>query len=130
MNGKRILIAEDDPSIRRMTALRLEHEGFDVISVADGEAVVRQAQGKLPIHLILLDIKMPKMDGYEVCRELKSRPATAGIPIIVFTASESQMRLLAERCIEVGARDWLRKPFRTKELMEKVERALTESKEG
>ena len=121
---KRILIAEDEPSIRRMTQLRLEHEGYTVLQAQDGEEAVRQAQAAPKIHLILLDVRMPKLDGYQVCRELKRRPETAGIPIIVFTASESQMKIVAERCIEIGACDWLRKPFRTKDLLEKIQHAL------
>ena len=126
MAKQRILIGEDDPSVMKMTKLRLEHEGYDVVSAMDGEAVVNEAGGALPIHLILLDVKMPKLNGYEVCRMLKRRPATAKIPVIIFTASESQFQLLTDRCIEVGAADWLKKPFRTHELMTKIHRALGE----
>ena len=127
---KRILIAEDDPSILKMTKLRLEHEGYDVLAATNGEAALQQAASELPIHLILLDIKLPKLNGYEVCRTLKRQPDTAGIPVIVFSASESQLEHLADRCIEVGAVDWLRKPFRTKDLLDKIHRALAEEEGG
>ncbi len=126
---KRILIGEDDESISKMTRFRLEHEGYDVVEASDGEAVLEQAAA-LPIHLILLDIKMPRLDGYEVCRRLRGSQATAGIPVIVFTASESQMARLADKCIEVGASDWIKKPFRTKDLMEKIHRILGEEGSG
>ena len=127
---KRILIAEDDPSILKMTRLRLEHEGYDVLAATNGEAALQQAASELPIHLILLDVKLPKVNGYEVCRTLKRQPDTAEIPVIVFSASESQLEHLADRCIEVGAVDWLRKPFRTKDLLDKVHRALAEEEGG
>jgi len=123
---KRILLAEDEPSILKMTKLRLEYEGYEVLAATDGQAAIEQARTALPIHLILLDIKLPKFNGYEVCRALKRHAATAAIPVIVFTASESQLQHLADRCIEVGASDWIKKPFRTKELLAKISRALEE----
>ena len=126
MTQKRILVAEDDPSIMRMTTLRLQHEGYTVVSATDGEMALQRAADTIPIHLILLDIKLPKMNGYQVCTSLKQQPATAKIPVIVFTASESQLQYLADRCIEVGAADWIKKPFRAKDLMAKIHRALDE----
>jgi CheY-like chemotaxis protein len=123
---KRILIAEDDPSILKMTKLRLEHEGYDVVAVMDGEEALQQAAAQTPIHVILLDIKLPKLNGYDVCRALKHQPATADIPVIVFSASETHLQRLADRCIEVGATDWIKKPFRTKDLLTKIHRALGE----
>ena len=124
MSTTRILIAEDDPSILKMTRLRLEHEGFEVLTATDGEEALHQAVEQLPIHVILLDIRLPKLTGYEVCRTLKRHPTTAQIPVIVFSASESQMQHLADRCVEVGASDWIKKPFRTAELLAKIRRAL------
>jgi CheY-like chemotaxis protein len=126
MAEKRILIGEDDQSILKVTRYRLEHEGYEVLEAPDGEAVLRQVGTAGPVHLILLDIKMPRLNGYEVCRQLKSDPATARIPVIVFTASESQLTHLADRCIEAGASDWIKKPFRTKDLMQKIHRILGE----
>jgi len=127
---KRILIGEDDPSVLKITRLRLEYEGYDVVEAEDGEAVLRQAAASLPIHLILLDIQLPKRNGYDVCRALRRHGATATTPILIFTATEAQQRRLAERCIEVGATDWIRKPFRTKELLGKIHRALGETEGG
>lgn len=121
---KRILIAEDDQNILKMTKLRLEYEGYTVVSAFDGEEALQQATTELPLHLILLDIKLPKLDGYTVCRRLKHHPCTEGIPVIVFSASENELQRLADRCIEVGAVDWIKKPFRTKDLLDKIHRAL------
>ena len=129
MDKKRILIAEDEPNILKATRLRLEHEGYTVISAVDGEEALQQAESALPIHLILLDVKMPKLDGYEVCQRLKRNPVTAHVPIIVFTASETQSKRIADRCIELGASDWVKKPFQTKELLAKIQRALGEDEE-
>ncbi len=123
---RRVLIGEDDASILKMTKIRLEHEGFDVITAEDGQGVLEQAASHLPISLILLDIKMPKLNGYQVCRRLRQHTPTAGIPVIVFSASESHLSHLADRCVEVGADDWIKKPFRTKDLMVKIYHLLGE----
>ena len=130
MEKKRILVGEDERNILKMTAKRLQHEGYDVIGVTDGEAVVEQASAGLPIHLILLDIKLPGLNGYDVCRVLKRQATTADIPVIVFSASEGQMQRMAERCLEVGAADWIKKPFHTKDLMAKIHQALREEGGG
>ena len=121
---KRILIAEDDPDILKMATMRLTYEGYEVLLARDGEEALRQAAEGLPIHLILLDIKLPKRSGYDVCRLLRRQAVTATIPVIVFTASESQLQYLAERCAEAGVTDWIKKPFRTQELLGKIHRAL------
>lgn len=130
MDKPRILVGEDDPVILKMTTYRLQHEGFTVLSAADGEETLRQAESSLPIHVILLDINMPRRNGYEVCQELKKRPATARIPVIIFTGSERRMTQLADRCIEAGAADWIKKPFHTKELLEKIHRAMEAAQGG
>ena len=126
MDRKRILLGEDNLDVQKVTQRRLEHEGFEVITASDGADVLQQATQGLPIHVILLDIRMPKLDGYTVCRTLKQQPATAAIPVIIFSASEFELQRMADRCIEVGASDWIRKPFRSAELLEKIHRALGE----
>jgi CheY-like chemotaxis protein len=126
---RRILIGEDDVNILKMTKLRLEHEGYTVITANDGQQVLDQTGAQLPIHLILIDIKMPRLNGYQVCQKLKAQAGTARIPVIIFSASESQLQLLANRCIEVGATDWIKKPFRTQELSQKIHQALGEEDE-
>ena len=118
-----ILLAEDDLSVLKMTKLRLEHEGYEVIVATNGEEAVHQALAH-DASLILLDIRMPKLDGYEVCRQLRQAPGTAKTPIIVFTGSMAQWQQLTDRCIDLGITDWLKKPFRSKALLEKVHRAL------
>ena len=129
MTKKRILVAEDDAALLKATKVRLEHEGYHVITAVDGEDVLQQAASELPIHLIVLDIKMPKLDGYEVCQRLKRQPGTAAVPIIVVTGWEPQLSRLADRCIEVGAEDWLQKPYHAQELLAKIHRALGEGEQ-
>lgn len=126
---KRILIAEDDPSLRKMMKLRLQHEGFVVFISGDGEEALREAEKDQPIDLVLLDVKMPRMDGYEVCRRLRAMAAMANVPIIIMTASEGQMMQLLDRCIEAGADDWIRKPFQTGEIMSKIHRLVDKGTE-
>jgi CheY-like chemotaxis protein len=121
---QRILVAEDDPSILKMMKLRLEYEGFEVVLTVDGEQAFNQATADGVIDLILLDIKMPKLDGFEVCKRLKADPVTAKIPIILFTASEAHWLKLADRCIELGVADWIRKPFRSEDLLAKIRKVL------
>jgi CheY-like chemotaxis protein len=120
----RILLAEDDPAVLKVTQLRLVHEGYEVIVAMDGEQAVEQASADGAIDLILLDIKMPKLDGFQVCKRLKTNPVTRHIPIILFTASMTYWQQLVDRCIDLGVNDWLKKPFDTKELIEKVAKAL------
>ena len=129
MAKKHILIAEDDPSILKMTKLRLEHEGYKVTTAVDGEEALQRAEAELP-SLILVDVMMPKMNGYDVCRTLKRHPTTSRIPVVVFSASMSQVQHLADRCIEAGARDRIKKPFRTKDLLMKIDRALERERGG
>jgi CheY-like chemotaxis protein len=119
-----ILLADDDPSVRKMTRARLEHEGYEVAVASDGEEVLTQVAANAAIDLILLDLKMPKLNGLEVCRRLKADPATATIPVIIFTASEGFVERLAELCLELGATDWIEKPFRSTELLEKIRKLV------
>lgn len=120
MAKQRIMIAEDNQDIRQLTKCRLEHEGYAVLTAVDGEDVLQQVQAGPPVDLILLDVLMPKLDGYQVCRQLKGQRATKAIPIIVVTASEWPMTRLGDRCIEAGADGWIKKPFQARELLGKI----------
>ena len=128
MGKRRVLVVEDEANVLKATKARLEHEGYDVVAAVDGEGALQHVAAGLPIHLVLLDIKLPGLNGYEVCRRLKIQPVTSHIPILLFTASEAHAAYLTDRCIEAGANDWIKKPFRTTELMGKIRR-LMEDKE-
>ncbi|GIE99756.1 response regulator transcription factor [Paractinoplanes rishiriensis] len=117
----RILLAEDEPDILHMVALKLRQAGFDVIETGDGFAALEVAR-QVPPDLALVDIRMPRVDGIEVCRELRAGPRTADIPIIVFTArARPQDR---ERAYQAGADDYIVKPFSPRALVERVQAAL------
>ncbi len=116
---RRILVADDDPVLLQMMTLRLETLGFEVQVAFDGEEVLEQVKGKEPIDLILVDLKMPKLDGFEVCRQLKTLGKQ--IPVI---ASTAYWEALQDKCRDLGFTDVLKKPFATRELIEHVTQAL------
>jgi DNA-binding response OmpR family regulator len=98
--GRRILIAEDDRYLRRAAEARLRQQGFTVLTAADGEEALRVARAERP-DLILLDLIMPKVQGFEVLRELKAAEATTAIPVIVL--SNLGQETDRAQCLEGGA---------------------------
>ena len=116
-----ILLAEDDPDIRHMVAYKLGRAGFEVIEVVDGLAAL-DACLRDPPDLVLLDVRMPRMDGIAVCRELRAGPRTGGVPIIMLSArARPQDR---EQAFAAGATDYVVKPFSPRALVERVEATL------
>ena len=115
---QRILLADDEASIRRILETRLKMAGYDVVTAADGEEAVN-AFNKYNPDLVVLDVMMPKMDGYGVTREIRR---TADVPIIILTALGD----VSERItgLELGADDYVIKPFSPKELEARVKAVL------
>jgi CheY-like chemotaxis protein len=114
-----VLIIEDEKLIIVSTQMVLEASGFRVESATNGEEGIAKARGSAP-DLILLDIMMPGIDGWETLTRLKRDPATAGIPVVIFTAREHSRG--HQRSAEMGAVDYFRKPFEPDELIELVEK--------
>ncbi|MBN1503672.1 MAG: response regulator [Candidatus Eisenbacteria bacterium] len=114
---QRILIAEDDTNIRHVLKLQLESAGYEVIAVEDGIKALEEVNRQVP-DLILLDIMMPKMDGHEVCRRLKAGYHTSKVPIIMLTAKSTENDKV--NGLEIGANDYLTKPYSSKELVARV----------
>jgi DNA-binding response OmpR family regulator len=114
----RILLVDDEPSITKMVGKRLEVEGFEVAVAMDGEEALAKAQAQPPPDLIILDLMLPKMNGYEVCTMLKQDARHQKIPIIMFTAKASEKD--EKTAMECGANAYVRKPFRAPELVEKM----------
>ena len=113
-----ILIADDEEPIRELLTLYLEREGFRVITAGDGEQALAAARAQSP-DLIVLDLMMPKRSGYEVCRELRR---DSDIPILMLTArGEDVDRIVG---LELGADDYLGKPFHPRELTARVKAIL------
>jgi two-component system phosphate regulon response regulator PhoB len=116
-----VLVADDDPDILSLVALRLERSGFEVIVARDGEQAVAAALERAP-DLALLDVMMPKLDGYQVTEWLRGNQATRHMPVILLTARVQEADIA--RGIAAGADDYVRKPFSTQELQDRVQAAL------
>ncbi|MBA2450713.1 MAG: response regulator [Chloroflexi bacterium] len=117
MSKRTVLLADDDPGLRRLVGATLGAESFQILSADDGEEALAIARGEHPA-LILLDINMPGQNGLDVCRELKSDPATAGIKIVMLTASGAELD--RRRAFEAAADDYVVKPFSPIALLDKV----------
>ena len=116
-----ILIADDNPQNVELLQAYLEELGCRVVSAADGQETLKKVASAKP-DLILLDIMMPKMSGFEICRKLKRDPATAGIPICMVTALTEVGDI--ERAVEAGTDDFLSKPINRWELVTRVRSLL------
>jgi DNA-binding response OmpR family regulator len=114
----KVLIVEDDPNVVRLVTLYLKSDGHEVISAFDGELGLQLAQTKSP-DLIVLDIMMPKMDGMEVCREVRKQ---SNVPIVMLTARVEEEDVLAG--LDLGADDYVTKPFSPKQLAARVRAVL------
>ncbi len=113
----RILLVDDEPLIVKMLGRRLEAEGYEISIASDGQEALKKAQMDQP-HLIILDLMLPKLNGYEVCRLLKFDQKFKHIPIMMFTArTQEQDEKLG---IECGADLYIRKPFKAHELLKQI----------
>jgi two-component system alkaline phosphatase synthesis response regulator PhoP len=119
MPGKRILVAEDEPHILGLIVYSLEYAGFEVIEAVNGEDAIGMAVDDKP-DLILLDVRMPRMSGYEVCAVLKEQDSTKDIPIVFISARGQEAEI--KRGLELGAEEYILKPFAPDELYQRVER--------
>jgi DNA-binding response OmpR family regulator len=116
-----VLVADDDPDILALVRFRLERDGYEVLSAPDGETALDLARARPP-DLAVLDVMMPRLDGYEVTRRLREHGPTTTIPIILLTARVQEPDL--ERGFEAGADDYVTKPFSPQALGERVQAAL------
>jgi DNA-binding response OmpR family regulator len=119
----KILIAEDDQDIRELVVLTLQFSGYEVVSAVDGEQAVQKAQ-QHDFDLILMDVRMPRMTGYEACRELRQIEATRAVPIIMLSAKGQEAEIQAG--IDAGATQYILKPFAPDVLTRKIEEVLNE----
>ena len=125
---KRILVIEDDPDIALSLRLKLERDGgFEVVTAHDGGAGLRLAVERPP-DLVLLDLNLPGMDGFEVCRQLRKTPATAATPVIMLTARIGESDRVAG--LDMGADDYITKPFSPKEALARVRAVLRRFEQG
>jgi DNA-binding response OmpR family regulator len=117
----RILIAEDERDIRELIIFTLEFGGFQVLSATNGEEAVELARQHRP-DLIILDVRMPKMTGYEACRLLKSQEETRSIPVVFLSAKGQEAEI--RQGMEAGADAYILKPFAPDELIQQVRAIL------
>ena len=117
----RILVADDEQFLREMVAFRLRNTGHDVVVAVDGTEALRLASSARP-DLIILDVMMPGVDGFEVLRRIKADADLRGIPVIMLTAKGQERDVIAG--LSTGAADYVIKPFSLKELTMRVDKAL------
>ena len=117
----RVLVADDDEDILSLVAFRLERSGFTVLKACDGEEALRLATDEVP-DLAVLDVMMPKLDGYEVTRQMRANEKTSRIPVILLTARAQESDVAAG--FEAGADDYVKKPFSPQELGTRVQAIL------
>ncbi len=115
----RVLIAEDEPHIVESLSFVLQRSGYEVSSVLDGEAAILRLRSDPP-DMMILDVMLPKLNGFEVLKRVKSDPALRSIPVIILTAKgQVQDRRMAE---EIGVDGFMTKPFSNREIVDEVRR--------
>lgn len=118
---RKILVVDDDPNALRLIGYTLEQEGYQVVSAGDGLEGVNKAQDERP-DLVVLDVMLPGLDGYEVCRQLRQQPETAALPILMLSAKARQDD--KDVGLKMGADDYLAKPADPSAIVDRVKALL------
>jgi DNA-binding response OmpR family regulator len=118
----KILIAEDEPDIRELVAFMLRFAGYEVLAASNGEEAVQAATRETP-DLILLDVRMPRMTGYEACRLIKANPNLQDVPVVFLSAKGQESEI--QSGLDAGAEEYLLKPFSPDELTNRVRMILS-----
>ncbi len=117
----KIMVVDDEPDALELIEFNLKQAGYDVVTAGDGAAALKKARSASP-DLVILDIMLPEIDGFEVCKLLRRDPATAAIPILMLTARAAEIdRVLG---LELGGDDYVTKPFSPRELVLRVNKIL------
>ena len=116
-----VLVVDDEPNIVMSLEFLMEQAGFEVRAAADGEAALKAMEDKVP-DLVLLDVMMPKRDGYDLCQMIRAKPEWKDVRIIMLTAKGREVE--REKGMALGADDYVTKPFSTRELVERVKSFL------
>jgi len=118
--AKKILIVDDEPDVLKVESFRVKKLGYDVVTAVNGEEALTMIKQEMP-HLVLLDLRMPKIEGSEVCMRVKADKELNRIPVILVTASSENIVDTARLC---GANDYLLKPFDAEDLARKIEKFI------
>ena len=122
MSKGKILVVDDEINITQILQFSIGAEGYEVITAQNGEEAIEKARREQP-DLIILDIMMPRIDGYEACRILKANPMTKNIPVVLLTAKGRDIdKRLGQ---EVGAIDYIVKPFSPNKLIDRIHKLLS-----
>ncbi|HZE88172.1 MAG TPA: response regulator [Verrucomicrobiae bacterium] len=119
--GGKIVVADDDPIVLKFLAALLKDAGYEVTTAEDGEKALSRIREAQP-DLVIMDLVMPYHDGFEITRSLRNSPATRQLPIIILSMKDRESDVL--RCFELGADDYIRKPFNALELLARVKKIL------
>lgn len=125
MSREKILIAEDNPEGAELLEAYLDGADYDIEVATDGDDTLRKVQTFQP-DLILLDVMMPKISGFEVCKRLRAKPETRGIVVLMITALDQHHDI--DRAVEAGTNDFLTKPINKSELLLRIKAALASRK--
>ena len=117
----KILIAEDEPDIRELVTFMLRFAGYQVVAASNGEDAVLTASRELP-DLVLLDVRMPRMTGYDACRLMRANPDLRNVPVVFLSAKGQEAEIRSG--MEAGAEEYLLKPFSPMELTNRVRSIL------
>lgn len=123
--GASVLVVDDEPNIMLSLEYLMKRDGYDVRCVTDGEAALKAIEERPP-DLVLLDINIPKRNGYEVCQSIRANPALRNVRILMVTAKGREVEI--EKGLALGADGYQTKPFSTKELAEKVRALLAKDR--
>ena len=121
-----ILVVEDDPDLRLVHSEILSHEGYEVLTAADGVEALEVVEHEGPPAMILLDLRMPRMNGWDLAERLRQRPGWRDIPVVVVAAHYR----IADEAAAIGARAWLHKPVSIDHLLRVVGQIFAESTNG
>lgn len=121
----KILIAEDERDIRDLITFTLRFAGHEVLATSNGEEALETALKEIP-DLILLDVRMPRMTGYEACKQIKASEKTGHIPVVFLSAKGQESEV--QTGIEAGAQEYILKPFAPEQLVERVKTLLAQQK--
>ena len=122
MDKHRILVVEDEESLLKLETILFSSKGYDVAGVMDGKSALMEIISFKP-DLVVLDLMLPEMDGFEVCRQIKENPETGHIPVIMLTARKNGREFARGR--EAGADAYITKPFKAAKVIEVIERLLS-----